>query len=217
MKFYLAIEVVANTHFNELIRILTYLKKLKAKYSGNPNPIALNYNSNGVITLQLPQGPDTDSFFIYLFVNVIDDTDGTTVYFFPTPVTVKPNDALASSLANSIASNDANSPLVLELNSGNLNLVSKNVIALATVFNMQSSSNNAGSNATSSSSSNSSSDQNVQINNQMASLREFLVDKVSSLTVSDVSSIKVISSALSAATQTANQVSSNTAVRAFHY
>jgi hypothetical protein len=169
-----------------------------------------------VITLQLPQGPDTNSFSIYLFVNVIDDTYGTTVYFLTTSVTVKPNDALASSLANSIASNGANSPLVLELNSGNLNLVSKNVIALATVFNMQSSSNTAGSNA-SSSSSNSSSDQNVQINNRMASLREFLVDKVSSLTVSDVSSIKVISSALSAAKQTANQVSSNTAVRAFHY
>ena len=180
--------------------------KTKATYSGNPNPIALNYNSNGVITLQLPQGPATDSYFIYLFVNIIDDTQGTTVFQLSTPVTVKPNDQLANSLAESISSNqDAGSPLILELNSGNLNLVSKNVIALSTVFNIQS----AASNSTSSSVNTSAVE---QMNNQMASLREFLVNKVASLSVSDISSIKVISSALSAATQSTEQVSSSTAV-----
>lgn len=184
-----------------------------ANYTGNPNPIALNYNSNGKITLQLPQGPDTDSYFIYLFVNIIDDTDGTTVYLLPTPVTVKPNNQLANSLAESISSNDASSPMVIELNSGNLNLVSKNVISLATVFNIQSSMS-LNSNNTLNNSAVSANDTAAiaQINNQMASLREFLVNKMIGLSVSDISSIKVISSALSVATQTVQQVSATTAV-----
>ena len=191
-------------HSNSLICLFFFIK---ANYSGNQIPIALNYNSNGVISLQLPQGPDTDSYFVYLFVNVIDDTDGKTVYYLTTPVQVTPNNNLANSLANSIANNDASNPVVLQLNSGNLNLVSKNVIALATVFNIQSTNNGNGSTTNSTIQSN-------QVNNQVASLREFLVTKISGLSVSDISSIKVIASALSAATQSPNQISTNTAVRA---
>ena len=194
-------------HSNSLICLFFFIK---ANYSGNQIPIALNYNSNGVISLQLPQGPDTDSYFVYLFVNVIDDTDGKTVYYLTTPVQVTPNNNLANSLANSIASNDASNPVVLQLNSGNLNLVSKNVIALATVFNIQST--NSGSNGNGSTTN--STIQSNQVNNQVASLREFLVTKISGLSVSDISSIKVIASALSAATQSPNQISTNTAVRA---
>ena len=123
-----------------------------------------------------------------------------TVYNLPAPVSVTPNNGLATSLADSITSNDVASPLLVELNSGNLNVVSKNVIALATVFNIQSSSPAVNSSQT------------AQINDQMATLREFLVDKVTELSVSDISSIKVISSALSAATQSQAQVSSKTAV-----
>ena len=146
-------------------------------------------------------------------MNIIDDTDGTTVYLLPTPVTVKPNIQLANSLAESISSNDASSPMVIELNSGNLNLVSKNVISLATVFNIQSSMS-LNSNNTLNNSAVSANDTAAiaQINNQMASLREFLVNKMIGLSVSDISSIKVISSALSVATQTVQQVSANTAV-----
>jgi len=138
-------------------------------------------------------------------VNIIDDTSGTVVYNIPTPVIVKPNDALANSLADSISNNDPNSPFLVQLNSGNLNLVAKNVIALTTVFNIQSTS--------------SSSNQNVnltqlnEVNNQMASLREFMVNKVTQLSVSDISSIKLISSALSSATQAPQQISSSVAVK----
>ena len=140
-----------------------------------------------------------------MFVNIIDDTDGTTVYNIPTPVIVTPNNNLASSLADSISNSDPNCQFLVELNSGNLNVVSKNVIALTTVFNIQS-------NSPTSSTQSVNTTQVDQVNNQMATLREFLVAKVNNLSVSDISSIKVISSALSAATQSSNQVSSNTAV-----
>jgi len=91
------------------------------------------------------------------------------------------------------------------LNSGNLNLVAKNVIALSSVFNIQSDTTN--------SDNKSASDSLLSAqNNQMASLRDFLVRKVCDLSVSDLSSIKVISSALSATTQIPEQVTTNTAV-----
>ena len=138
-------------------------------------------------------------------MNIIDDTSGTVVYNIPTPVTVTPNNALANSLADSITNNDPNSPFLVQLNSGNLNLVAKNVIALTTVFNIQSSS--------STSSTNVNLTQVNEVNNQMAALREFMVNKVTELSVSDISSIKVISSALSAATQSPDQVSSKLAVK----
>ena len=173
----------------------------QATYTGNPIPIALNYNANGKVSIQLPQGPASDAYQIYLFVNVIDDTEGTTVYNLPTPVAVLPNNLLAASLADSISSNDPTSQILMDLNSGNLNVVAKNVIALTSVFNIQSqSTTTTAPNATAS------------FNNQMAELREFMISKVTDLSISDMSSIKVISSALSAATGVPQQISTKTAV-----
>ena len=143
-----------------------------------------------------------------MYVNIIDDTDGTTVYRLLNPITVKPNNVLIERLVELILYNDTSSPLLLELNSGNINLVSKNVIALATGFNIQSSS----SSSLNSNSSRNSSSAIYQMNNQMAVLREILVRKVVDLSVSNISSMKVISSALSVATQAVEQVSSDLAV-----
>jgi len=159
--------------------------------------------------VQLPQGPDSDLNRIYIFVNVIDDQSGTTVYDIPTPATVLPDNQLATNLANSISTNDPTCPALVALNSGNLNLVTKNVIGLTSVFNIQSNG------PTASSGSNTNTNVTSQINamnNQFAELREFMVNIVSNLSVTDLSSIKVISSALSAATQTPSQITSNTAV-----
>lgn len=155
------------------------------------------------MNIQLPQGPEFDFYKIYLFVNVIDDSFGTTVFTITTPVNVFPDYQLANSLAASISNNDPNSPILQALNSGNLNIIAKNVIALTTVFNIQSSSN---------SSSYMSFDSINALNNQMANLRNFMVNRIVELSISDISSIKVISSALSVATQTYQQISTNTAV-----
>ena len=143
-----------------------------------------------------------DAYKIYLFVNIIDDSGGTTVYNITTPVIVTSNNALANNLASAISSNDPASPLLTDLNSGNLNLVAKNVIALSSVFNIQSTASQTDVTA------NTTLDQN----NQMAALREFFMQKVVDLSVSDISSIKVISSALSATTGAPQQVSSSMAV-----
>ena len=155
--------------------------------------------------IKLPQGPDYDGNRLYIFVNIIDDTYGVTVYKLPQPVTVLPNFQLANDLASSISNNDPNSQFLQDINSGNLNLVAKNVIALTSVFNIQSLS--TASSTQTSSPANASSD-----NDQKANLREYLINKVTGLTLSDMSSVKVISSALSTASANTEQVSRNAAV-----
>ncbi len=178
--------------------IFNWFFLFKVTYSSNQNPIVINYNSVGIASIQLPQGPESDSYKIYLFVNIIDDSTGTTVYLISTPVVVTPNDQLTDDLTTMLATNDPSSQINLELNSGNLNLVAKNVIALTSVFNIQSRSNSSG---------------NIsEKTNKMADLREFMVKKVTELSVTDISSVKVISSALSVSTQTYEQITSNTAV-----
>ena len=153
--------------------------------------------------VKLPQGPAYDSYKLYLFVNIIDDTYGVTVFNITRPVIVMPNFNLADSLTSSITTNDPNSPFLRDLNSGNLNLVAKNVIALSSVFNIQSLSS-----ATSKNSSQADNDQKSQ-------LREYLISKVVDLSVSHMSSIKVISSALASASANTEQISRNSAVNYF--
>ena len=136
-----------------------------------------------------------------MFVNIIDDTYGVTVYNITTPVIVLPNFNLANSLTASITTNDPNSPFLQDLNSGNLNRVAKNVIALSSVFNIQSLS----SATIKKNSSNADNDQKSQ-------LREYLISKVVDLSVSHMSSIKVISSALASASANTEQISRNSAV-----
>jgi hypothetical protein len=183
------------------------IKKKLATYSGNSNPIALNYNRNGDLFIQLPQGPAYDSYKLYLFVNIIDDTYGTIVYNITQPVTVMPDNNFASF----ITATDPNSPFFQDLNSENLNIVAKNVIALSSVFNIQSLS--ASSSATSSSL-NTTNATNAD-NDQKAQIREYLIGKLVDLSVSHMSSIKVMSSALASASANTEQISRNSAVRFF--
>lgn len=123
-----------------------------------------------------------------------------TVYNITRPIIVVPNLNLANILAESIASNDMNSPFIQALNSGNLNLVAKNVIALSSVFNIQSLSS-----ATNFKSS-------QEDNEQKSQLREYLISKVVELSVSHMSSIKVISSSLASASTNTEQLTRNSAV-----
>ena len=78
-----------------------------------------------------------------------------------------------------------------EINSGNLNLIAKNVIAISEVFNIQSSNDG---------------------NDHIASLRENFISKLTESAISDISSVKLMSSALSTASGKIDQVSKNAAV-----
>ena len=158
----------------------------------------------------MPQGPDSDSYRIYLSVNIIDDTNGVTFYNITNPVIVTPNLNTVSDFTSLISSNDPNSQILLELNSGNLNLVSKNVIALALAFNLQTI------NSSNSTSSNQSIAATTEQNNQLAVLREFLASKIDSLVVLSASNIKNIASTLAVLTNNPNQITTNSAVFFFY-
>ena len=111
------------------------------------NPIAFSYNSNGRLEIELPQGAKSDSYKLYLFVNIIDDLGGTLVYYLKTPVIVGSNTGLKDSLSSEILGSDQNtdistsSEFVQQLNSGDIKTVSKNVINMATAFNLETSVN----------------------------------------------------------------------------
>ena len=111
-----------------------------------------------------------------------------------------PNDELASSLASSIESNVLTSQFLQDLNSGNLNLVSQNVISLATVFNIQGLSTKS---------------LNSSENEQKAVLREYLIQKIVNLSACDISRIKIIGSSLASSTGNTKQITINSAVNYF--
>lgn len=152
--------------------------------------MSISYNSLGVGNLELPQGSQSDSYHIYLSVNIMDDTNGVTTYSLPSPVLVLPN-------TNILSNSSSNVQLMTELNSGNVDLVAINVIAIATGFNMQF---------------NSSQTSTSQIS-EVTSFKELLAKKVTQLSVSDSNSISTIASSLSSLTQVLEQVSSNLAVK----
>lgn len=188
------------------IHLIRNLKN-KATYLDNRRPFVLNYNSNGITTLRLPHGPASDSYFIYLYVHIIDDLDGKTVFNLSLPVKVTPDPLLASLFATTLAlttnnDNEASLYLMADMNSGNLNLICADAIALSIVFNMDLSSSQM---LTSSLSNNT-------LNDQMALTREYMLRKVIELSVCSISSIKVMSSALAAITQTTKQISTTMAV-----
>ena len=107
-----------------------------ATYLDNLNFISLSSNTNGQINFQLPQGPQSDTYKIYLVVNVKDNSNGVTTYNISTPVTVLPNDTSVQSLTDSILNlngNGSNSQILNSLNSGDTNLVTSNVLALTSL------------------------------------------------------------------------------------
>ena len=174
-----------------------------ATYLGNLNLISLSSNTNGQINFQLPQGPQSDTYKIYLAVNVKDNSNGVTTYNISTPVNVLPNDTSVQSLTDSILNlNGSNSQILNSLNSGDTNLVTSNVLALTSLITAQSTSDNSSSNSD---------------NSQMILLRDFMADKVTQLSVTDVNSIRMIGAALSSITQETQQVSVNTAVNFICY
>ena len=153
--------------------------------------------------MQLPQGSCMDDFRVYLHVNIIDDAGGVTSYNISTPVVVMPQVQLALDVLDSFHGNRSENPSIVELSSGNLNLVASNIMSLTSVFNQQSYMGNQCHFSIS---------QNENFTNSLATFRGYLVEKIAALSVSDISSIKMIATSLSHATQNLNEVSASTAV-----
>ncbi len=133
-------------------------------------------------------------------VNIIDDSNGVTAYDISIPVSVLPSpNQILSNSTQSILYNNAYSELLLQINSGNLNLIALNLIPLVRTFNMENLKNV-------------SSQLNTENINKQSVFLEFLLDKINELSISDTSSMKVMGSCLSELTKESDFVSSKIAV-----
>ena len=178
-------------------------------YKGNKNPITLSANPNGVLkNIRLPQGPKP-SYELYISVNIIDNEGGLVVYNIKLPVIVYPNDNIMNKYVyfSSLVSVDPYDKILLDLNSGNLNLVSSTSIALAIVLNIEDTTN-----VSFYSIQNKSLNVFDPVDSPRGYLRQLMTEKINQLIISNISSIKVISSALSVITQSLDQVSTTLAV-----
>jgi len=112
------------------------------------NPITFSYNSIGELQIELPQGAKSDSYNLYLIVNIIDDLGGTLVYYLKNPIVVQSNEELKQSLSSEILSTNPSTDISIssdfmqQLNSGDVKTVSKNVINMANELNLDSNSQN---------------------------------------------------------------------------
>lgn len=114
---------------NELIfdALVDYLK--------NPTPIALNFNSNGVLKTQLSLGPDYDGYKMYIFVKIYDDFNGVTTFKIPKPINVTADAQVTANIMNQLINQDPSSSVFKTLTNGNLNDAAKSVISLASTLN----------------------------------------------------------------------------------
>jgi hypothetical protein len=108
-----------------------------AMFANDTNPIALNFNPDGILQTQLPQGPVFDSYNVSLFVQIIDDDDAIAVYNIPIPVTVRPQEAYISQIEDEIISGNGQSDFYNFLVSDDLQICSRSIISFTSMLNFQ--------------------------------------------------------------------------------
>jgi hypothetical protein len=92
---------------------------------------AVSYDTVGTVNVLLPVGLASDSYHLYLYVQVIDDIGAITVYNIPTPVTVTIDTAYAANLTADLTS--ANSSALAMLNNSNPASAVNQALAIASV------------------------------------------------------------------------------------
>ncbi len=107
-------------------------------YLNNLNPFSIGYNSNGILKFQLPQGPTYDSYNLYLFVNVIDNNNGVTVYNLSTPVKVLSNSNVLFDLVKNVMIKNLSLDFVNTIYNGNIQSSSQLITNLISTLNIQS-------------------------------------------------------------------------------
>ena len=86
---------------------------------------------------ELPLGPAFDKYKMYLYVEVIDNDDGSTRFEINTPVTVRENTELLADLMSSITNFDPTSETNVKLFSGKPQVVLQVVNSITSMLNNQ--------------------------------------------------------------------------------
>ena len=101
----------------------------------------MSFNENGYVRVQLPAGPQDDSYKIYLFVRIIDDLGGVTEYKLGSPIVVEPDFVFVTSYLNDMLDNKNTKTFIKQLFTGNLQQTTQNIISYASNLNQINTSN----------------------------------------------------------------------------
>lgn len=111
-----------------------------ATFNGSTNPISLGNSSLGSLITTLPSGSSNNSYNVYLYVLIYDDTNGYYQYTLPISVISQPNNAFITTLTTQLLTDKT---LINNLKSASVQSTTSFVNSFATIIDNQGSSNAA--------------------------------------------------------------------------
>jgi hypothetical protein len=121
-----------------LILIYKNIYHFIAIFKGDDMNVGLGFNSNGILSTQLPLGSIYDSYKLSIYVQIFDNDNGIAYYTIPTQVTVEADVAATQSVFAAITSSNTNSPVLASLYSGSSQASIQNILSLSSVLNTMS-------------------------------------------------------------------------------
>jgi hypothetical protein len=149
------------------------------------------FNSLGLFKVQFGAGNYS------LFLRIVDDMGGVAIFYIPERIKVNMDQAVVADLVSNILSKDASTQLVSTLQAGSIQQTTQYALALGNTLNNIATASKVSSNSSDSSSSNSSGQ--IALDDRV-SVRSILTTYLCDLPLSDVSSVKLVSSSLSSIT-----------------
>jgi hypothetical protein len=195
-----------------------------ANVQGQQTGLGFGTSLTGVLSTQnLPIGPSTDSYRLYLYVNIIDNDNGVTTYNISTPIQVQPDTSTITNLIQELSNPSSTGTISNILASGNSQVATTVLLSVSSLLNSASSSSNASSNdviniifylcylflnynCTLTTT------KKTTLSNQNSALRDYLATYINNLSISDINSVSNQASMLTALTAASNEVTRNTAV-----
>lgn len=114
---------------------------------GQQAGVGLGTSLNGVLSSQnLPIGPSTDSYRLYLYVNIMDNDNGVTTYNITTPIQVQPDTSTLSNIMQELSNPTSTGTITNILASGNSQVATTVLLSVSSLLNSASSSSNSSSN-----------------------------------------------------------------------
>ncbi len=105
------------------------------KFANNFLDIQFGSNQVGNITAKLPAGPVYDNYNVYVYVKIVDNDNGITIYNLANPVQVRQNDTIIQTLLEDLIMEDPMSSLNQVLSIGEVEKVVQNVATLTSFIN----------------------------------------------------------------------------------
>lgn len=118
-----------------------------ANVQGQQTGLGFGTSLTGVLSTQnLPIGPSTDSYRLYLYVNIIDNDNGVTTYNISTPIQVQPDTSTITNLIQELSNPSSTGTISNILASGNSQVATTVLLSVSSLLNSASSSSNTSSN-----------------------------------------------------------------------